>query len=96
SRISVATAPWIALVSCDYNATNASISNDIFTLARDRGARAVLMYSLYSQECLVSFDYATSSLNQTIDIFSGSLKTSLCVLTYSSPSRRTAIHSSAV
>ncbi len=30
--------PWIALVSCDFNATNASQEIDIFTLARDKGA----------------------------------------------------------
>jgi len=30
--------PWIALVSCDKNATNASMEEDIFTLARDKGA----------------------------------------------------------
>lgn len=30
--------PWIALVQCDANATQASQEDDIFTLARDRGA----------------------------------------------------------
>ncbi|KAH8996429.1 hypothetical protein EDB86DRAFT_3064367 [Lactarius hatsudake] len=33
-----ATTPWIALVSCDANATHASDFYDIFTLASDRGA----------------------------------------------------------
>jgi len=30
--------PWIALVSCDHNASAASMDEDIFTLARDKGA----------------------------------------------------------
>jgi hypothetical protein len=34
--------PWIALVSCDKNATNASMGIDIFTLARDKGAVAAV------------------------------------------------------
>lgn len=33
-----ATTPWIALVSCDANSTNASQDVDIFTLAMERGA----------------------------------------------------------
>lgn len=36
--IIVAATPWIALVSCDYNASAASMDEDIFTLARDKGA----------------------------------------------------------
>lgn len=38
----LATTPWIALVSCDSNTTGASFVNDIFTLARDRGAVAAV------------------------------------------------------
>ena len=34
--------PWIALVSCDKNATDASMEIDIFTLARDKGAVAAV------------------------------------------------------
>jgi hypothetical protein len=30
--------PWIAYISCDVNETGASLEDDIFTLARDRGA----------------------------------------------------------
>lgn len=30
--------PWIAYISCDANETGASQEDDIFTLARDRGA----------------------------------------------------------
>ena len=46
----IAFTPWIALVSCDYNATNASQEVDIFTLARDKGAVSAvsLLYCLLS------------------------------------------------
>jgi len=40
------TTPWIALVSCDANSTNASQTYDIFTLARDRGAVAAVSMDL--------------------------------------------------
>jgi hypothetical protein len=33
-----AATPWIALVACDANATDASQETDIFTLANERGA----------------------------------------------------------
>src|SRR6266851_8221892 len=33
-----ATTPWIALIACDANTTNASQDVDVFTLASDRGA----------------------------------------------------------
>src|SRR5262245_37542363 len=38
----LATTPWIALVACDTNGTAYSLENDIFTLARDRGAIAAV------------------------------------------------------
>ena len=34
----LASTPWIALVACDGNATNASQEVDVFSLASDRGA----------------------------------------------------------
>lgn len=45
--------PWIAMISCDVNATNASQEEDVFTLARDKGAVAavgqfsIVLASLY-------------------------------------------------
>lgn len=39
---SLATTPWIALVACDANATDAPQDTDIFTLAKDRGAVAAV------------------------------------------------------
>ncbi|KAH7916582.1 hypothetical protein BJ138DRAFT_995548 [Hygrophoropsis aurantiaca] len=63
--------PWIALVSCDANSTNASQEDDIFTLARDRGAQSALLYSLKSEACLINPAYADpASFDQVFDIFS--------------------------
>ncbi|KDQ29702.1 hypothetical protein PLEOSDRAFT_157415 [Pleurotus ostreatus PC15] len=51
SDVPPTTAPWIALISCDRNATGHSQELDIFTLARDKGARAALLYSTTSETC---------------------------------------------
>ncbi|KAL0580490.1 hypothetical protein V5O48_001560 [Marasmius crinis-equi] len=67
--------PWIALVPCDQNATNASQDLDIFTLARDKGAVAVLLYALYSSNCILNPGYNHTA--PPLDIFtSPSLTTS--------------------
>ncbi|PSR70731.1 hypothetical protein PHLCEN_2v13388 [Hermanssonia centrifuga] len=64
------TTPWIALVSCDTNATNASQSDDIFTLARNRGAVAALLYSLLGARCQINPDYADpQNFDQAMDIY---------------------------
>ncbi|TFY58389.1 hypothetical protein EVG20_g8168 [Dentipellis fragilis] len=63
--------PWIALVSCDFNATNASQEDDIFTLARDRGAVGALLYSEWSQACIINPEYADpANFEQVMDIYS--------------------------
>ncbi|EKM54537.1 uncharacterized protein PHACADRAFT_196967 [Phanerochaete carnosa HHB-10118-sp] len=65
------TTPWIALVSCDANSTDASMEDDIFTLARDRGAVSALLYSAYSERCVINPDYANpENFDQVMDIFS--------------------------
>ncbi|KAI8993874.1 hypothetical protein BD414DRAFT_480700 [Trametes punicea] len=65
------TTPWIALVSCDTNSTNASMEDDIFTLAQERGAVAGLLYSLHSVTCLINPEYSDpAKFNQVMDIFS--------------------------
>lgn len=51
------TTPWIAYISCDLNETLASMENDIFTLARDRGAVSALLYSTTSEACLLNAEY---------------------------------------
>ncbi|KAI5119869.1 hypothetical protein M0805_000703 [Coniferiporia weirii] len=65
------TTPWIALISCDTNGTNPSKDNDIFTLAHQRGAVAALLYSEWSDACLINAEYADPATNdQVFDIFS--------------------------
>ncbi|EPQ57224.1 hypothetical protein GLOTRDRAFT_58432 [Gloeophyllum trabeum ATCC 11539] len=77
------TTPWIALVACDKNATNASQVDDIFTLARDRGAKAALLYSEYSQACVINPDYANpENFEQVMDIFSTQSLTSAKLIEY--------------
>jgi hypothetical protein len=41
--------PWIAMISCDTNGTSPSETDDIFTIVRDLGAQAALLYSLHSE-----------------------------------------------
>ncbi|KAJ8488672.1 hypothetical protein ONZ45_g13867 [Pleurotus djamor] len=60
-------APWIALVSCDVNATHASMDTDVFTLARDKGAKAALLYSLRSEACVINAQYSNADV--VFDIF---------------------------
>jgi hypothetical protein len=75
--------PWIALVACDANATNASQDVDIFTLARDAGARSALLYSIHSQECIINPEYADpSNFDQVIDVFSTQSLTSATLIEY--------------
>ncbi|TFK54468.1 hypothetical protein OE88DRAFT_1655141 [Heliocybe sulcata] len=77
------TTPWIALVACDNNATNASQVDDIFTLARDRGATAALLYSESSQACVINPDYANpENFEQVMDIFSTQSLTSAKLIEY--------------
>ncbi|PBK95264.1 hypothetical protein ARMGADRAFT_1011131 [Armillaria gallica] len=73
--------PWIALISCDFNATNASQEIDIFTLARDKGALSALLYSVYSTACIINPGYSNvETSNHPLDVFSThSLTSSLLV-----------------
>ncbi|KAH9032202.1 hypothetical protein EDB84DRAFT_1588483 [Lactarius hengduanensis] len=66
-----ATTPWIALVSCDANATHASDTDDIFTLANERGAVGALLYSEWSRACIINAEYTDpTSFTPLMDIFS--------------------------
>ncbi|SJK96918.1 uncharacterized protein ARMOST_00167 [Armillaria ostoyae] len=73
--------PWIAFISCDFNATNASQEIDIFTLARDKGALSALLYSVYSTACIINPGYSNAETsNYPLDVFSTqSLTSSLLV-----------------
>ncbi|THH07795.1 hypothetical protein EW146_g9204 [Bondarzewia mesenterica] len=65
------TTPWIALVACDANATHTSLVDDIFTLARDRGAVGAVLYSKWSNACIINAEYANpAKFDQIMDIFS--------------------------
>ncbi|KAF8268188.1 hypothetical protein EI94DRAFT_1829676 [Lactarius quietus] len=65
------TTPWIALIACDSNSTHASQFWDIFTLAFQRGAVGALLYSAWSQACIVNSEYRDpNSYNRLMDIFS--------------------------
>ncbi|KAF9501495.1 hypothetical protein BDN71DRAFT_1501208 [Pleurotus eryngii] len=64
------TTPWIAMVACDANATKFSLEIDIFTLARDKGAKAALLYSIYSKACLINAEYLDPTFDKVFDIFS--------------------------
>ncbi|KAF9049771.1 hypothetical protein BJ165DRAFT_947767 [Panaeolus papilionaceus] len=75
--------PWIALVSCDKNATDASMNEDIFTLARDKGAVSALLYSLYSAACVINPEYSDpATFDQVFDIFSTQSLTSAHLIEY--------------
>lgn len=75
--------PWIAMVSCDHNATTASMEEDVFTLARDKGAVAALLYSLYSLACVINPEYADpATFDQVFDIFSTQSLTSAHLIEY--------------
>jgi len=77
------TTPWIAMISCDFNATNASQEEDVFTLARDKGAVAALLYSLYSFACVINTEYADpETFDQVFDIFSTQSLTSASLIEY--------------
>ncbi|EJU04351.1 hypothetical protein DACRYDRAFT_76774 [Dacryopinax primogenitus] len=59
---------WIAFISCDHNVTGAS-TEDIFTLAQERGAVSALLYSAYSQSCLLNPAYLSREFYKPIDVF---------------------------
>ncbi|KAG9316636.1 hypothetical protein JVU11DRAFT_2690 [Chiua virens] len=66
------TTPWIAFVSCDANSTNSSQQNDIFTMVKSRGAKSAILYSLYSETCVLDPGYQNHGLDvlttQTLNV----------------------------
>ncbi|KAI0723013.1 hypothetical protein C8Q76DRAFT_793997 [Earliella scabrosa] len=56
--------PWIALVACDANSTDAS-QDDIFVQAKNAGAVAGLLYSVFSETCAITPGYN----NEDLDIY---------------------------
>ncbi|KAH8827994.1 hypothetical protein DL96DRAFT_1601187 [Flagelloscypha sp. PMI_526] len=67
--------PWIALISCDtstWNDTHSDDELDVFTLARDMGATAAVLYSNYSTTCVLNPEYTDpdGEFDRILDIFS--------------------------
>ncbi|ORY89025.1 hypothetical protein BCR35DRAFT_324024 [Leucosporidium creatinivorum] len=60
--------PWIAMINCDTNGTDYSLEDDIFTLTRDQGAQAALLYSLTSQGCLMNEEYL-NDFEKVLDVY---------------------------
>lgn len=60
--------PWIAMINCDTNGTSYSQVDDIFTLTRDLGAQAALLYSLTSEGCQINQEYLTS-FEKVLDVY---------------------------
>ncbi|GAA5969608.1 hypothetical protein JCM11641_008175 [Rhodosporidiobolus odoratus] len=63
-----AAVPWIAMISCDTNGTSFSETDDIFTICRDLGAQAALLYSLHSEGCQITQEYLTT-FEKVLDVF---------------------------
>ncbi|KAG8999987.1 hypothetical protein FRB95_011493 [Tulasnella sp. JGI-2019a] len=81
ASVEYTTTPWIALVDCDRNSTDASEEDDIFTLARDRGAVAALLYSTQSETCLINPDYLNPDLfDRVLDIYTTVTKSSATLI----------------
>ncbi|KAH9807098.1 hypothetical protein DFH28DRAFT_1153470 [Melampsora americana] len=64
-----ANVPWIAMINCDTNTSSFSMVDDIFTLARDRGAAAAVLYSLTARSCSVNTEYILN-FEKPLDVFS--------------------------
>ncbi|GAA5823060.1 hypothetical protein JCM11251_007470 [Rhodosporidiobolus azoricus] len=63
-----ASVPWIAMISCDTNGTSYSDEDDIFTICRDLGAEAALLYSTSSEGCQIN-NYYLTSFEKVLDVF---------------------------
>ncbi|GAA6031613.1 hypothetical protein JCM8097_006549 [Rhodosporidiobolus ruineniae] len=63
-----ASVPWIAMISCDTNGTSFSDTDDIFTIVRDLGAEASLLYSTTSQGCQMNQEYL-DGFEKVLDVF---------------------------
>ncbi|EGF98530.1 uncharacterized protein MELLADRAFT_79676 [Melampsora larici-populina 98AG31] len=57
------------MINCDTNTSTFSMVDDIFTLARDRGAAAAVLYSLTARSCSVNSEYLLN-FEKPLDVFS--------------------------
>jgi len=54
------TTPWIAFINCDSNVTYDLPDIDTFTAARDSGALAAVLYSVWSDFCVINPTFSRS------------------------------------
>ncbi|KAJ3523484.1 hypothetical protein NMY22_g11419 [Coprinellus aureogranulatus] len=75
--------PWIAFVSCDAS-PGPSTDTDIFTLAQSKGAVSAVLYSSYSETCLLAPDFQAShyASSSGIDIFVTASRTDGAIIDY--------------
>lgn len=77
---------WIALVSCDSNTTSSPNYTDRFTYAQSAGAVAALLYSSYSQACLIKPAYADLAIfNQCMGMYVTRFLLNLSTLAHAVP-----------
>ncbi|GAA6026025.1 hypothetical protein JCM11491_000360 [Sporobolomyces phaffii] len=63
-----AAVPWLAMVNCDTNGTSFSDVDDIFTICRDLGAQAAVLYSLTAQGCAINPEYI-DKFEKVLDVY---------------------------
>ncbi|GAA5912754.1 RING-H2 finger protein [Sporobolomyces salmoneus] len=63
-----AAVPWLAMINCDTNGTSFSDVDDIFTICRDLGAQAAVLYSLTAQGCSINQEYL-SDYEKVLDVY---------------------------
>ncbi|GAA5961453.1 hypothetical protein JCM3765_003586 [Sporobolomyces pararoseus] len=63
-----AAVPWLAMINCDTNGTSFSDVDDIFTICRDLGAQAAVLYSLTAQGCAINSEYI-SNYEKVLDVY---------------------------
>ncbi|KLO14273.1 hypothetical protein SCHPADRAFT_826617 [Schizopora paradoxa] len=68
-HLSSATTPWIAFISCDANVTKTT-DVDVFTLAKARGALAAVIYSQWSDACILNSAFANPAIfSAPLDVY---------------------------
>ncbi|GAA5926121.1 uncharacterized protein JCM15063_000190 [Sporobolomyces koalae] len=63
-----AAVPWLAMINCDTNGTSYSDVDDIFTICRDLGAQAAVLYSLTAQGCMINSEYL-NDYEKVLDVY---------------------------
>ncbi|KAJ3520455.1 hypothetical protein NMY22_g12749 [Coprinellus aureogranulatus] len=79
----LANTPWIAFISCDAD-PGPLTDTDVFTLAQSKGAVSAVLYSSYSETCLLAPDFQASHYTSSsgIDIFVTSAQADGAIIDY--------------